>query len=437
LTLNYEIIGSGQANKQFHRLLRRAIPELSDESGNILFRRVGNAAQMAYAWVKGALPVGSDGSIGGPSIKPLAGRILYDSAQRNPGRWIFTALTACSCDGTNVAVNTSIELSAGAVIKLPLATLRFDNLSLEMMQRLPALADVQSPVERVAQEEKSLGRRLSELAVDKSEPLSEMDPGLETTEQDLYQMAAFVFCSPYVQTNSQYRDCAGKTRFYPMLGNPIVNAFATQSIDIRGKREPGPWIVFFGGAANACKLAAIAGAAACEQAVGNGYLLRVIKAMGACIAEAGSLPLDRIREIANETGLRQVLGNDNVLREGRSLAAGMHMGIIAHELGHIALGHTLREGPLGEGASRDQERMADSFANAVVNESLFAKYLVTGTIIWWIILVWCEHSGNVKVASTHPLSRERLRNFIEANEAQAKAIGIDTKTIEEFLPPQC
>ena len=108
---------------------------------------------------------------------------------------------------------------------------------------------------------------------------------------------------------------------------------------------------------------------------------------------------------------------------------------MAHELGHIALAHILGRTPSLE-VSRNQEREADSFASSVVSTSPFGDYLVAGQIIWSLIMVWGEHTGNVEIATSHPLERERLMDFIRANEAKAASIGIDKQTIQDFLPPE-
>jgi Zn-dependent protease with chaperone function len=108
--------------------------------------------------------------------------------------------------------------------------------------------------------------------------------------------------------------------------------------------------------------------------------------------------------------------------------------VIGHELGHIALGHTLGTSANLE-VSRNQEREADSFASSVLSTCPFGEYLVAGPVVWELIWVWCEHAGNRRIAATHPLSKERLMEFIRANKDESEAIGMCESTIREFMPP--
>jgi hypothetical protein len=140
-------------------------------------------------------------------------------------------------------------------------------------------------------------------------------------------------------------------------------------------------------------------------------------------------------ETAREIGVDRHLADPAVAHKAQSFAVGMMAYVIGHELGHIALGHTLCASANLE-VSRNQEREADSFASSVISTCPFGEYLVTGPVVWDLVWVWCQYAGNDRMATTHPLSRERLLDFIRANAAQSAALGISEATIRDFLPPE-
>jgi hypothetical protein len=111
----------------------------------------------------------------------------------------------------------------------------------------------------------------------------------------------------------------------------------------------------------------------------------------------------------------------------------MILNVVAHELGHICLGHTLGVKQNYE-ISRNQEREADSFAASVTASSPFSDYIVSGGIFWWVIMTWAAESAGLQAETSHPHARERLMDYIRANKAQAEEIGITQETIQAYLP---
>jgi len=161
----------------------------------------------------------------------------------------------------------------------------------------------------------------------------------------------------------------------------------------------------------------------------------VMQAMGReIVAQGGQLDRETASRIYLQTGLAGLGDDDELQRRARSYGAAMVITVIAHELGHIALGHTLATGEATEEISRNQEREADSFAASVATASPFSDYTVAGGIFWWMILTWVAAASGNPRATTHPHARERLMDFIRANQAQAEALGITADNIPEFLP---
>jgi hypothetical protein len=280
-------------------------------------------------------------------------------------------------------------------------------------------------------------------------------PGPETTPAELGQVAAFVFQCPFVTGNAMYSDRAGQTVFFPHcdprleipgMGCEVVNAFATDGpvpvVLPGGRREtlPPPVIVFLGGAANATGTASLALAAAASEELGGGpggsLLPATLRELGREVQRGGgSFSPEQSGRVIETMGLGPVLESEAAAKRARSYAAAMNLGVIAHELGHICLGHTLGGGTNME-ISRNQEREADSFASSVASSSPFSDYVVAGGLVWWFILVWVADAGGREVESTHPLPRERLLNFIRANKSQAAELGITEENVVDYLPPE-
>ena len=72
--------------------------------------------------------------------------------------------------------------------------------------------------------------------------------------------------------------------------------------------------------------------------------------------------------------------------------------------------------------ARNHEREADSFASSITAACPFGEYVYEGILFWHYVLA--KQEGNQAVASTHPLSRERLENTIRANPSKASMLGI-------------
>jgi len=263
------------------------------------------------------------------------------------------------------------------------------------------------------------------------------EEGQIVTANDLRMLAAMVFHAPFVQTNPLYAQFADTTAFVPLMEEPVVNAFAAhQPLEINGKGVDPPLIVVMGGVVTAAALAAACHAEdsinprrveGCRLAEAFELIGEIIVSSGGCISQEDAEMVSE--HVLSERGEE----NAHATRLARSVAAGTLVGIIAHELGHIALGHTLGEQSSYE-VSRNQERQADSFASCVTDQCPFSDHLVTGQILWWTILVWVEYAAGGGDATTHPSSLERLLNCVRDNKATAESLGLTPVTIGRFLP---
>ena len=163
------------------------------------------------------------------------------------------------------------------------------------------------------------------------------------------------------------------------------------------------------------------------------HFLSLIKAIGTQIVKTeGMFSIEDSQTIFNGFGLGQHIAHGEALRKARSFAAAMNLAVIAHELGHICLGHTLGIRQNYE-VSRNQEREADSLSASVASASPFSDYIVAGGIFWWVILCWVTKAAGKSIETTHPHSKDRLLDYIRANREQALSLGIDEEKIKEFL----
>ncbi|MBP5321657.1 MAG: hypothetical protein J6334_11780 [Kiritimatiellae bacterium] len=151
---------------------------------------------------------------------------------------------------------------------------------------------------------------------------------------------------------------------------------------------------------------------------------RVIAAMVELFRRNGMrLTSELAATFANTYNLNGALSVETWKGGTLTFAYGTIVGVLAHEFGHLALGHCC--GPtLNDEISRNHEREADSFASSVVSASDYKETLGLGTIIWELALAVLEAISGTE-ATSHPHSIERLFNFIRANPSTAEAIGMD------------
>lgn len=240
----------------------------------------------------------------------------------------------------------------------------------------------------------------------------------ETSPNELLQLMQYVCSSPHVTTNAQYAALPDRLVFAAEANEATINAYAT----VRDGKTP--VIKLLGGAIRFANLvsAAYVGSRAARSGGGQNPLPEITAAFGRfCLECKASVSGEQACQFAQQYNLHLVLADPTLGRKARSFAAGLLIGILAHEFGHLALGHCYGRRVNLE-VSRNQEREADSFASSVISSSPFGDYLVFGTILWEAVWVWVEEATG-QVATTHPLSRERLADLIRANPSAAAEFG--------------
>ena len=246
------------------------------------------------------------------------------------------------------------------------------------------------------------------------------DPSFwETTPAELDQLMGYVKSSPHVAGNSLYAMIAPKVVF-KTIEDPTINAYAT----VEGQT---PMIYMLSGAIRYANLvsAAYVGSVLVDDGTADSLLPELIEDLALFVAGNDfQISSKAACEFATGHGLNLIMADTTLSRRATSFAAGLIIGILAHEYGHLALGHLYGESATLE-ISRNQEREADSFASSVISSSPFGDYMVMGSILWELAWVWQEkHDPQGAVATTHPLASERLTDLINANPSAAMQLGL-------------
>ncbi len=292
--------------------------------------------------------------------------------------------------------------------------------------------------ERLAGLDRQLDERLSRLGVSHGARPGASGPALRTpgfsarmagmapedvfkdyatpSDAEAIQLFEYVRNAPHVRNNSLYSSILGQTRFVFAADDDDLNAYATVAAAENG--EAVPMVYLLGGAARFGRMAALAVAATRGgDPTAGGRFLAVLKKNG-----LAAIDLDWSARTLVEAELARVLEDDRTLTLAKSMSAGLLLGILAHEAGHLSLGHLHQMGGReNNDISRNQEREADSFASSIIASSPFGEYILAGTLFWHFALAQLEDGGR---ATTHPLSKERFENFVRANPDLAAEFGL-------------
>lgn len=236
---------------------------------------------------------------------------------------------------------------------------------------------------------------------------------LTPTQEEFLQWWDAVRGSMHVRMNESYNASASKVKLQYLSDNDQINAFAARAQD-----GDGYLIAFYGGAVRFSRLASLA--VAVDMCGRPGTASRFAKT----IDTGGIMSRKMAMDIMSDCGLDEAFSLPGVQTKAQAVSAGMIIGVLAHEMGHVCLGHVM--GPnyygMNQEIGRNHEREADSFASSITAATPFGEYVYEGTLFWHYVLA--QQQGNEAVESTHPLERERLENLIRANSSKASALGI-------------
>lgn len=276
-----------------------------------------------------------------------------------------------------------------------------------------------------------------------AEGLERLRQYFDPTEEELLPLFEHTRRVDVVTSNPVYAEALSSTRFRYLADNYKINADslsvyidvtsnelskADSETTLRAKQDPeryqGPinLVRVFGGEVRFSKIVALAFAA--EENGANGVVKSLIKAME--LRHFQNMDDENTAHLIQDVNLLYMFADEKVLDTANKISAGMLIGTIGHEAGHIALGHTRGPG-YGEqpnAVSKNQERQADAFASAIIATSPYAEYILKGVLINYHILALKKIGGG----DTHPYPEERFKNFVMQNKELAASLGI---TVDE------
>jgi hypothetical protein len=131
------------------------------------------------------------------------------------------------------------------------------------------------------------------------------------------------------------------------------------------------------------------------------------------------------------------LEQDSVQEEvARMYAKTILLEVMAHECGHICLGHAPRpDQDAHMSISRNDERQADSFASSVIHSCCLGTVGAVGAVLSQIGLMWSNGFSDKDLRfSSHPMDTERLGQYIMDFDALLTVSRITKKQLMELVP---
>ncbi len=233
-------------------------------------------------------------------------------------------------------------------------------------------------------------------------------------QDDLYTIFRMCLMSKVVQSNKRYRECGDNTEFVYDRRNNEINACAGRNGDlyrIRIFRGILMWESVFGFiwmlALNGQKFGdTLKMFTWCARYLRNSY--------------EGNLPDDIVEQMLAGCGVK---GAEKIAQtittarceQWRSCTLEIVRSVIAHELGHVCLGHVDDSGYDGTimSTNRNIERQADLFACSVLQTGTNVTMGAVATILTEISLLCFDNGGG---QYTHPASKERIEYMIKSFE---------------------
>ncbi len=241
---------------------------------------------------------------------------------------------------------------------------------------------------------------------------------------DLKQAFAMVENSEHVSDNLQYKDALANVRLYHDPSDGSINAFATIADPYRN--EFWPTMVVLGGAG---RFSRIIGAALAEERSDD------LADLLAVLGQAGNIDnAFALRLLSNGLNIPLERFSDQAwLANAKNISRGILLSVLAHEAGHLALGHVWSWKKNNE-RSRNQEREADSFSHSVASGTADAEIMFFGNFVFDFAFAIHEgKNGDSEASRTHPYSEERLFNLLRDNTSTAVKLGFTEREVREML----
>ena len=250
--------------------------------------------------------------------------------------------------------------------------------------------------------------------------------------QELRSTLQTVLDAPHVSENPLYSRATKQTRLYYFPELDVVNAFSSGYDENRA--EGWPTVMVLGGAARFSRL--VGAVIATENQTPRNDIARysiLFRELAERLDETACISLDDAWGIMTDCEVpRAAFRNDAWLPEAKRISMGIMLGIMSHEVGHLALGH-VHGGSKSLQRTKNQEREADSFASSVGSGEWFAEPMFMGQLYFHFAQALNEPDGDNDTATDHPFSRERLLNLIRSNRVLAAKCGFTEDGMRKLL----
>lgn len=229
--------------------------------------------------------------------------------------------------------------------------------------------------------------------------------------------------SPFVKANPSYAKSAANT-VAKYSKKETVNAYASSNTPDDHN------IVMYAGICNVSIVGGYALATKKPEMIKNAMVM----ASRICQSSGGDFSYFDAVKCLNETITDK---SERVRLDGESFAYGCLISVMAHELGHICLHHTIH--PHGNDShthaiSRNNERCADLFAASVVETTPFAGYMIPADLMANVYLAWL--SDDRSKATTHPYANERAEYIYNSHIELLAEYGITREVFDAIMPPK-
>ena len=178
------------------------------------------------------------------------------------------------------------------------------------------------------------------------------------------------------------------------------------------------------------RLARIAGSALAADLGGGAVFKRLLDVVFDNPAWADSITMDEATDLFIALGLRHdaIIVDEAMRHEAVDRSSAAILATLAHEAGHIALGHVnanVDYYKVNLEVARNQERQADSFMSSVIATVPFGEHMFEAEMFNDFLNAVAEKSRKEKSdkGHTHPLSVERYNNLLKDHPDLAEKYG--------------
>ena len=256
---------------------------------------------------------------------------------------------------------------------------------------------------------------------------------LAPSYDEIAQTFQYVISSPYITRNPLYSELTRNTRLYYVPRDDQVNAFSSAADPF--EKEGAPTMIVLGGAVRFSRLVGAVLATDERDPEESDRVETLLNSFQRRFRqENGNLSIELFCNILDDCEVPEAAFHDGAwIARAKSISSGILLGVLAHETGHLALGHSFSDETNLE-ARRNMEREADSVAFSIASTASFGgEEMFFGNFLFHFFFAMFENADGSGGLSDHPDSRERLFNLLRAHPDFAFRFGITEEDLKRRL----